>query len=178
MVSKSVANSMLLLRIVALAASVITVALIVTNNVKFDDGTKLKFQDIHSYSYVLVVAAIAGAYCLVQLPFAIYYAVQQKRLIRNEFLPELDFYGDKVISLLLATGVGVGFTVSIEFKKFFDDLFDGSGVPKTDPTRSTNDKFYIRGIVASAILLVACVAMAVVSVISSINRHRSKGVFR
>jgi len=51
--------------------------------------------------YVVAVAAIAGAYCIVQLPFSIYYAVQQKRLIRNGFLPEFDFYGDKVPDLLL-----------------------------------------------------------------------------
>jgi len=48
---------------------------------------------------VVAVAAIAGAYCIVQLPFSIYYAVQQKRLIRNGFLPEFDFYGDKVPDL-------------------------------------------------------------------------------
>lgn len=48
--------------------------------------------------YVVAVASIAGAYCIVQLPFSIYYAVQQKRLIRNGFLPEFDFYGDKVLT--------------------------------------------------------------------------------
>jgi len=49
--------------------------------------------------YEAVVAIIGGAYCIVQLPFAIYYAVQQKRLIRNGFLPEFDFFGDKVLPL-------------------------------------------------------------------------------
>ncbi|KAJ1438628.1 Casparian strip membrane protein domain [Sesbania bispinosa] len=177
MVSKPVANSMLVLRIVTLAASAVTVALLVTNNVKFDDGSKLKFQDLTSYRYVLAVAAIAGAYCILQLPFAIYYAVKQKRLIKNGILPEFDFYGDKVISLLLASAIGVGFAVSVEFKEFFDDIFDGAGVSKNDPTRSTNDKYFIRGIIASAVLSVALLAMFVVSVISSINRSKSKGIF-
>lgn len=49
MVSKAVVNSMLVLRIVTLAASVATVALLVTNKAKFDDGTKLKFQDVISF---------------------------------------------------------------------------------------------------------------------------------
>jgi hypothetical protein len=53
MVSKAVINSMLVLRIVALAASVATVALIITNSAKFDDGLgdveKMKFQDLMSY---------------------------------------------------------------------------------------------------------------------------------
>lgn len=51
--------------------------------------------------YVVAVAAIAGAYCIVQLPFAIYHAIQQKRLIRNGFLPQFDFFGDKVLPFLL-----------------------------------------------------------------------------
>jgi len=44
-----------------------------------------------------VVAIIGGTYCILQLPFAIYYAVHQKRLIRDGFLPEFDFFGDKVL---------------------------------------------------------------------------------
>lgn len=153
-----------------------------------------------------MVGIIGGAYCILQLPFAIYYAVKQKRLIRNGFLPEFDFYGDKVLNflifvfyilknlikiilntkscvklqvicVLLGTGVGVGFGVCLEFKKFFDDIFDSVGTPKSDPTRKTYDKFFVRGIVASAILLVACLSMIIVSLISSINRNRSKGIF-
>ncbi|PNX94776.1 hypothetical protein L195_g017956 [Trifolium pratense] len=177
MVSKAVINSMLVLRIVTLAASIATVALIVTNIAKFDDGTKMKFQDFMSFRYVVAVASIAGAYCIVQLPFSIYYAAQQKRLIRNGFLPEFDFYGDKVISGILATGIGAGFAVSIEFKRFFDQIFDAAGVSKEDPTRSTNNKFYVRGIVASGVLSVAFIAIFVVSVLSSINRSKSKGIF-
>ncbi|KAL2344183.1 hypothetical protein Fmac_005468 [Flemingia macrophylla] len=173
MVAKAVANSMLFLRITALAASAVTVVLIVTNKVRFDDGTKLRFRDFKSYWYEMVVAAVAGAYFIVQLPCSIYYAVHQKRLIRNG-LPDFDFFGDKVICVLLASGVGVGFAVSLEFKTFFDSMYDSVGVLKKDPTRSTVGRFFVRGILASAILLVACVSMIIVSVISSINRSRSK----
>ncbi|KAK7314704.1 hypothetical protein VNO77_33231 [Canavalia gladiata] len=178
MVSKPVANSMLFLRIVTLAASAVTVVLVVTNKVNFDDGSKLRFQDLNSYWYVVVAAAVAAAYCIVQLPFAIYYAVKQKRFISNGFLPEFDFYGDKVISLILATGIGVGFAVSIEFKKFFNDLFNNAGASKSDTTRSTYNNFFIRGIIASSILVVALLSMVVVSIISSINRTQSKGIFK
>ncbi|XP_022634992.1 CASP-like protein 4D1 [Vigna radiata var. radiata] len=177
MVTKAVANSMLFLRIVTLAASAASVALLFTNKVRFDDGTQLRFQDFYAFRYEAVVGIIGGAYCILQLPFAIYYSVQQKRLIRNGCLPEFDFFGDKVISVLLGTGVGVGFGVSLEFKKFFDDLFDSAGVLKSDPTRKAYDRFFVRAIVASAILLAACLSMIIVSLISSINRNRSKGFF-
>ncbi|CAL5184850.1 unnamed protein product [Lathyrus oleraceus] len=176
MVSKAVINSILFLRIITLAASATTVALIVTNIAEFD-GTKMKFQDLMAFRYVVAVASIAGAYCIVQLPFSFYHAVQQKRLIRNGFLPEFDYYGDKVISGLLATGIGAGFAVSIEFKRLFDQIFNDSGVSKHDPTRSTITKFYVRGIIASGVLSAAFLAMFVVSFLSSFNRHKSKGIF-
>ncbi|KAI4352060.1 hypothetical protein L6164_006346 [Bauhinia variegata] len=179
MVSKSVANSMLVLRIFALAASVTALAILVSDKVQFFDGAiKWRFQDVIAFRYVLAVAVISAAYIIVQLPFAVYYAVQQKRLIPHGSLPDFDFYGDKVISLLLATGVGVGFAVSCELKKFFEvDVFDRDGVPQNDIIRSTSHKFWDRAIIASGVLSVSFLCMAVVSVISSINWSRSKGIF-
>lgn len=46
--------------------------------------------------YVVAVAAISAAYGIIQLPFAVYYAMKQKKLIRNGFFADFDFYGDKV----------------------------------------------------------------------------------
>jgi len=82
----------------------------------------------------------------------------------------------QVISGILATAIGAGLAISIEFKRFFDQIFDASGVSKEDATRSTNNKFYVRGIVASSVLFVAFLAMFIVSVLSSFNRNK-KGIF-
>lgn len=49
MASKLVTVSMLLLRVIAILAAAATIALLVTNNVNFDDGTKMKFKDVISY---------------------------------------------------------------------------------------------------------------------------------
>jgi hypothetical protein len=46
---------------------------------------------------VVAIAAIGAVYTLLQLPFAIYYAIKGKRL--NGCFPEFDFYGDKVIKI-------------------------------------------------------------------------------
>jgi hypothetical protein len=80
----------------------------------------------------------------------------------------------QVISGILATGIGAGFAVSIDFKRLFDQVFEG--IPKDDPTRSSINNFYVRGIVASSVLSVAFIVMFVVSVLSSINRS-NKGIF-
>ena len=47
--------------------------------------------------YVAATGAVGFLYTLVQIPFAIHHACTQKRLLRNNFLPEFDFYGDKVL---------------------------------------------------------------------------------
>jgi len=44
-----VANSMLVLRIIALATSAPTMALLVTNTYTFENGAELKYQDFNSY---------------------------------------------------------------------------------------------------------------------------------
>ncbi|TKY45281.1 CASP protein 4D1 [Spatholobus suberectus] len=168
MVTKRVANSMLVLRIVSIATAVATIALLVTNNSTFDNGAELKYQDFTSYSLVVAIAAIACAYCIVQLPFAIYYAIRQKRLISNRFMPEFDFYGDKVTSLLLATGIGAGFVLSVELKKFIDSKTYGS-----NDYKSTYNKIFIRGFIASTFLLITFLSMVVISFISSNNRSKA-----
>ncbi|GMY23999.1 CASP-like protein, partial [Fagus crenata] len=94
------------------------------------------------------------------LPFAMHYACTEKRLIRDGCLPEFDFYGDKIISLLLATGVGAGFAISCELNRFF------------------HARFFDKGNIAAGFLLGATVCMAVVSVLSSIDRSTSRGFFR
>ncbi|XP_028785053.1 CASP-like protein 4D2 [Neltuma alba] len=176
--SQAVAVSMLVLRIIALAASVATIVLLVTDNVKSDGFFifQLKFQDIIAFRYALAVAAISAAYGILQLPFAVYYAVKEKRLIRNGCLPDFDFIADKVISLVLATAVGAGIGVSYEAKR---GSLQNAGVPVLIIVDFNDkvDQFFERGIIASSVLAVACLCMAIVSVISSIDRSRSRGGF-
>jgi len=75
MVTKAVANSMLFLRIVTLAASAATVALLFTNKVKFDDGSKLRFQDFYAYRqetpfklvWIIIIINLLKVYCIIFL---------------------------------------------------------------------------------------------------------------
>ncbi|CAJ1952177.1 unnamed protein product [Sphenostylis stenocarpa] len=153
MVTKRVANSMLVLRMVALATSSATLALLVTNSYTFENGAVVKYQDFDTYSFVVAVAAITCAYCIVQLPFSIYYAIRQK-------------------SLVLGTGIGAGFAMSVELKKFIDKR-----VHDVDGYKSVYSKVFIRGFVASAFLLVSFLSMAIVSFISSNNRNTKQPTF-
>ncbi|XP_022886901.1 CASP-like protein 4D1 [Olea europaea var. sylvestris] len=172
MASQSVRNSVLVLRIFALLLLATSVALMVINNFTNSDGTKTKFSDLIAYSaaflctcrYVLATALAGVAYTLIQIPFAIYNVVNEKRLIRNGFLQEFDFYGDKIIAFLLATGVGVGFGVSCEIKRAIKQ----SGAVEDEETLKTN-KFLDKGNISSGLLLGGFVCMAVLCILSSIR---------
>ncbi|KAM1740544.1 hypothetical protein COP1_015994 [Malus domestica] len=94
--SKAIPNSILVLRIITLLSLVGSGVLLVLDNFTLEDGTETHFYDILSFRFMLSTAAIGAAYTLFQLPFGIYYALTEKRLIRNECMPQFDFYGDKV----------------------------------------------------------------------------------
>ncbi|GMY24061.1 CASP-like protein [Fagus crenata] len=156
---KTIAYSSLVLRILTLLSLIASIVVLVTDKDTTDD-IQTTFKDLIAYRYVVSVASIGGAYTLLELLFAMHYACTEKRLIRDGCLPEFDFYGDKIISLLLATGVGAGFAISCELNRFF------------------HARFFDKGNIAAGFLLGATVCMAVVSVLSSIDRTTSRGFFR
>lgn len=49
----------------------------------------------------MTTAGIGFVYTLIQIPFAIYNVIKEKRLIPNGWLKVFDFYGDKVLKLFL-----------------------------------------------------------------------------
>ncbi|KAM7471050.1 hypothetical protein LguiA_009233 [Lonicera macranthoides] len=167
--SKSISIATLVWRILALLCLVASIAVMATNNFTLDDGTKTKFTDIITYRYVIATASVACLYILIQMPFIIYYLCIGKRMIRNECLPEFDFYGDKFISFLLATGAGAGFFVTYEFLKVINVSFDALvalGVEGLNETKT----FLHRGYISTGLLFLGFICMAVCSVLSSIAR--------
>nr|GMD35679.1 CASP-like protein 4D1 [Ipomoea batatas] len=179
MASKIILYSILLLRIFTLMLLAASIALTITNNFKAA-GTKVKFSDVKSYRYILAMGAAGALYTLIQLPFAMYHAVKEKRMIRGKFLPNFDFYGDKVISFLLASGVGVGFSTSVELKDTIgsfvdsfefllakDNLISFDGI---EEFRRELNKFFDREMIATGILAGGFATMAILSILSSLNK--------
>ncbi|CAI9113258.1 OLC1v1013831C1 [Oldenlandia corymbosa var. corymbosa] len=184
MASKKVVYSVLGLRIVTLLFLAASLVVLITDDFKFSDGSKLSFTDIQAYRYVVAVMGIGFLYTLIQLPFAIYFAATEKRWIKTGCLPDFDFYGDKVVSLLLASGVGVGFGYAVDSKTSIKQTFSVFGqTGRFDPRildefRSKNLKFLNRALIAIGILLGGFVTMTVTSVITSIKRSEKGGLFR
>ncbi|KAK3028971.1 hypothetical protein RJ639_039998 [Escallonia herrerae] len=109
--------TILVSRVVTLAALVVSVVILKTNKVTSDVYRTFTYKDICSYKYIMFAMVIGFAYTLSQIPFAVYYLMMGKRLINHYKLLQYDFYGDKFLSYLLATAVGAAFGVTADLKK-------------------------------------------------------------
>ncbi|XP_010509003.1 PREDICTED: CASP-like protein 4D1 [Camelina sativa] len=152
---------LLLFRVLTAAFLVITVVLISTNTVTLEisrTSIKLRFNDVYAFRYMLSAAVIGLLYALVQLFLQItQFATGTTHPLNYQF----NFYGDKIISYLLATGSAAGFGVSKDLKDTYLAfiVFDS-----TDPV----DEFFSKGYAAASLLLLAFVSLAVLSVFSSL----------
>ncbi|KAL0003077.1 hypothetical protein SO802_016858 [Lithocarpus litseifolius] len=106
--------------------------------------------------YMLATNVIGFAYTLLQIAFSIFHIIMGNHLINGDGGALLDFYGDKVISYLLATGAAAGFGVTVDLKA----TFDGFGLV-------IDKSFYEKAYASASLLLLAFVCTAILSVISS-----------
>ncbi|KAK3222278.1 hypothetical protein Dsin_009303 [Dipteronia sinensis] len=171
--SKAGLVSIVLLRFMALAALAASIVVLFLDKLTLSDGSKFTFKDIIAYRYVLATAAVGFVYTIIQIPFATYHAIKEKRVFKNQFLPEFDFYADKTVAFLLATGVGAGFALIFELKKFvkdFSDSIKNLGIPGVNESDSEIDKFLDKAIFATGLLFLGFLCMALLSIFSSVNR--------
>ncbi|XWS50887.1 hypothetical protein CRYUN_Cryun12cG0128500 [Craigia yunnanensis] len=180
MAAKAVVSSILALRVSAILFFIASPVVLVTNSFTFGDAHKITSKDIATYRYVFSAAAIGASFTLLQIPFVIYHVCRGKRMILPEFLLNFDFYADKVISNLLAAGVGASFACSMELKKFLSGFLDSLvvlGVPEADKPKSEATKFLDRGDFATSLLLIGFVCMAVLSILFPAERTKNSRGF-
>nr|POF19061.1 casp-like protein 4d1 [Quercus suber] len=87
------------------------------------DGIIVMLNKLHSYSYMLGISVVGIGYILLQtIAFGMF------RIVKNndKGLTLFEFYGDKVISYLLATAAGAGIGASTDFKDLVDGKFSMS----------------------------------------------------
>ncbi|XP_047326761.1 CASP-like protein 4D1 [Impatiens glandulifera] len=168
--SKTIAIVALITQFLALLSLAASVILLATNNYTLtSDNSKTHFYDVITFRYVFATGVIAFIYVLIQIPFTIYLVCTGKRMIRNRCLPEFDYYGDKLISLLLASGVGAGLAVTLEFKSLLDgfiEILAIAGLEGVDEFKSKSSSFLNRAIISTAILSFSLLCMIILSLIS------------
>ncbi|KAK4284149.1 hypothetical protein QN277_001019 [Acacia crassicarpa] len=91
-----------------------------------EDGgrNQIKFDDLHSYKYMMAAIIIGFVYNLGQMALSIFNVVSGKRLIKGDFGFLLDFSGDEIISYLLATGAAAGFGATLDVHSTLTDYLD------------------------------------------------------
>ncbi|KAL5722003.1 hypothetical protein ACHQM5_005574 [Ranunculus cassubicifolius] len=161
----------LVLRFLALVFLAGSVVVFVTN--KFtSDGDKTTFKDVQAYRYVVAAALLGFIYSVFQIPFALYHVSKEKHLAR--WLPAFNQYADQIMAYFLATAVGAGFAITMEYKKRLPDfiiLLILAGAEGVDDEERLIKKFLNRGLVATGILLLGFVCVALQAVISAITRY-------
>ncbi|XP_059669189.1 CASP-like protein 4D1 [Cornus florida] len=144
------------LRVVTFISLMISLIILTTNTATLYinlENIKLRFNDVYAYRYMLATIVFGIAYTLLQTAFTIFQVSMGKRL-GGDGLYQFDFFGDKVMSYILATGAAAGFGVTIDLKPFF--------------LGSSINHFFNKASVAASLLLIVFLFTAVSSVFLSI----------
>ncbi|XP_027152253.1 CASP-like protein 4D1 [Coffea eugenioides] len=108
-------------RLVTFASLAITMVVLQTNRVTFTDSKNDKFRltynSYHTYEYTFYVSTVGLIYSAVQAPFAGFYVIVKRRVFNSDTLLRLEFYCDKLVTLLLGLAAGASFSVTKELKE-------------------------------------------------------------
>ncbi|XP_071920030.1 CASP-like protein 4D1 [Coffea arabica] len=139
-------------RVATFASLVVTVVILQTNKATLNTEFRLTYSDttclFHSYRYMLYVSILGLVYTVMQIPLAVYYFGARKRLIEHYSLLHIDFYGDKIMSLLLGEGVGATSDLNMAYQ--------------------TSKLFFDLSYVAAVFILIGCLGSAISSIFSSL----------
>ncbi|KAI4384480.1 hypothetical protein MLD38_002630 [Melastoma candidum] len=150
-----------LVRATVLVSLVLSMAILTTDTTTIQVGinflVEVKFLDVYSYRYMLGTTVIGAAYMLLQIANTIYRIYKSNQSDSSDRGLLFDFFGDKMVSYFLATGMAAGFGATKDLKA----TFEGSG--------SNVDKFFDRGYAAASLLLFSFISTALLSIISSFS---------
>ncbi|XP_021296081.1 CASP-like protein 4D1 [Herrania umbratica] len=116
---------------------------------------KVRFDDVYTYRYVLASIIIGLVYSLLQTAFSLYHLATGNRLISGDGGFVFDFYGDKVISYVMATGCAAGFGATTDLKAL------------ADARKLDFEDYFDKAYASASLLLLAFLCAAVLSVFSS-----------
>ncbi|KGN51298.1 hypothetical protein Csa_008715 [Cucumis sativus] len=158
MASKGLRIASLILRNLTFILTFISLLIVATNSkTVLIDGTvgevKVKFNNVASYRYLVATAVIGGALSLLQIVFNIYHLITN-----GEGTPLFYMFSDQLLTYLLLSGASAGLGAGIDLRVNIKELLEGTYF----------NSFFDKANAGSAILLLAFVCAAIVSVLSSL----------
>ncbi|XWS66004.1 hypothetical protein CRYUN_Cryun05aG0162900 [Craigia yunnanensis] len=149
----------LLLKIVMFAVLLASLVTLITDTATVEINlflnSEVHFDDVYAYRYMLASIIIGLVYSLLQTGFSLYHLATGNRLIAGDGAFVFDFYGDKVISYVVATGSAAGFGATKDLKAL------------ADAAQSDLDDYFDKAYASAGLLLLAFFCSAVLSVFSS-----------
>ncbi|XVE52681.1 hypothetical protein DITRI_Ditri02bG0142400 [Diplodiscus trichospermus] len=149
----------LLLKIIMFAVLLASLVILVTDTATvpltlFTEST-IHFDDIYTYRHMLASIIIGLVYSLMQTGFSLYHLATGNRLITGDGAFVFDFYGDKVVSFMVATGSAAGFGATKDVKAI------------ADAVKLDLDDYFNKAYASASLLLLAFLCAAILSVFSS-----------
>ncbi|KAG6602372.1 CASP-like protein 4D1, partial [Cucurbita argyrosperma subsp. sororia] len=154
--SKGSRIASLILRILTFILIFISLIINATNSKTFNKGdqneTTFKFKDVYSYRYLISTTIIGAVLSLLQIALNIYNVVTKshRTLLFNMF-------SDKLLSYLLLSGASAGLGAGIDLRVGLKELVG-----------NLLNSFFDKGNGSAAVLLLAFICAAVVSILSSL----------
>ncbi|KAJ9160108.1 hypothetical protein P3X46_025539 [Hevea brasiliensis] len=111
--------SALVLRVLTFIFLLASLIILTTNTATLEVDlveVKVHFKDVYAYRYMVAAIVIGFAYTILQMAFTLYHVATGNRAMSDDGSLVFDFYGDKVISYVLATGAAAGFGVTKDMK--------------------------------------------------------------
>ncbi|CAA3002236.1 CASP PIMP1 [Olea europaea subsp. europaea] len=119
----------LVVRILTFVCLIISLILLTTatGTASNDDygEVKIKFKHFKAFRYLCAATVIGLLYTLLQTALTVFHVSTGNRF-GGDGLVYIDFYGDKVVSFILATGGAASFGMTQDFKNLID--IEGLGI--------------------------------------------------
>ncbi|KAL3347117.1 hypothetical protein AABB24_021007 [Solanum stoloniferum] len=153
----------LVARLITIVCIVVSIIVLRSNKVTLDNRVKLEYDYYNSYRYMFAVMVAGIIYNTLYIPFAVYYLIAKKHLIKHKSFHNFQFYGDKITFGIIATAAGASLGATVDLQK----------VVYTE-NNSKIDDFLGLMYIPNAFLVAAFVSSGISSVLSSLSLHKSE----
>ncbi|XP_055815386.1 CASP-like protein 4D1 [Solanum dulcamara] len=154
----------LVARLLTIICIVVSIVLLKSNKVTLGNGAKLDYDYYNSYRYMLGVMIAGIIYNTLHIPFAMYYLIAKKHIIKHKSFHNFEFYGDKITFGIIATAAGAGLGATVDLQK----------VVYTENNSKIHD-FLGLMYIPNAFLVGAFVTSGISSILSSLSTlHKSE----
>ncbi|KAG2651695.1 uncharacterized protein LOC120654117 [Panicum virgatum] len=156
-------------RLLMLAVLAMAVQSRYSNKVRYDFKGAGYDNELQSYTYAVVAAAVGMAGSLLQIPVAVYLLCKSKRMTPSTLILDASTYADIVVTAVLASGVGAGFAATGELLYYMEHACS----PWKDDATKDLKSYFRKANIATGFLLIGMVLSLCAAVVSVRLRVRA-----